>query len=133
MGLGGDSGLPDPNSEVNMEMEATFANTSVARTLYLCLMAFHSSVRVQEWRNSVRPDIPIWKTSFDHTRSHIPEVEFRQFPLNSDSTAPEFPSPDSGSTYEPSSSPPDSPESTARQVSTRSRVSCAPFDVRHRS
>ncbi|CAG8115723.1 unnamed protein product, partial [Penicillium nalgiovense] len=106
-----------------MEMEATFANTSVARTLYLCLMAFHSSVRVQEWRNSVRPDIPIWKTSFDHTRSHIPEVEFRQFPLNSDSTAPEFPSPDSGSTYEPSSSPPDSPESTARQVQVPSSPS----------
>ncbi|KAJ5472114.1 hypothetical protein N7539_008683 [Penicillium diatomitis] len=94
-------------------------------------MAFHSPVRGQEWRNSVRPDIPIWKTSFDHTRSHIPEDEFRQLPLNSDSTAPEFPTPDSGSTYEPSSSPPDAPESTARQVSTRSRVSCAPSDVRH--
>ncbi|KAJ6105282.1 hypothetical protein N7523_010092 [Penicillium sp. IBT 18751x] len=125
--------LCDPNSEVNMEMEASFANTSVARTLCLCLMAFHSPVRGQEWRNSVRPDIPIWKTSFDHTRSHIPEDEFRQLPLNSDSTAPEFPSPDSGSTYEPSSSPPDSPDSTAGQVSTRSRVSCAPSDVRHRS
>ncbi|CAP83048.1 hypothetical protein EN45_046400 [Penicillium chrysogenum] len=125
--------LCDPNSEVNMEMEATFANSSVARTLCLCLMAFHSPVRGQEWRNSVRSDIPIWKTSFDHTRSHIPEDEFPQLPLNSDSTAPEFPSPDSGSTYEPSSSPPDSPESTARQVSTRSRVSCAPSDVRHRS
>jgi hypothetical protein len=65
-------------AEVNMEMEATFANTSVVRTLGLCLMAFHSPVRGQEWRNSVRPDIPIWKTSFDHTRSHIPEDEFRQ-------------------------------------------------------
>ncbi|KAI2887417.1 hypothetical protein CBS11852_7480 [Aspergillus niger] len=125
--------LCDPNSEVDMEMEATLANTSVARTLCLCLMAFHSPVRGQEWRNSVRPDIPIWKTSFDHTRSHIPEDEFRQLPLNSDSTAPEFPSPDSGSTYEPSSSPPDSPESAARQVSARSRVSCAPSDMRHRS
>ncbi|CEJ62635.1 hypothetical protein PMG11_11130 [Penicillium brasilianum] len=125
--------LCDPNSEVDMEMEATLENTSVARTLSLCLMAFRSPVRGQEWRNSVRPDIPIWKTSFDHTRSHIPEDEFRQLPLNSDSTAPEFPSPDSGSTYEPSSSPPDPPELIARQVSTRSRVSCAPSDVRHRS
>jgi hypothetical protein len=125
--------LCDPNSEVDMEMEATLANTSVARTLCLCLMAFHSPVQGQEWRNSVRPDIPIWKTSFDYTRSHIPEDELRQLPLNSDSTAPEFPSPDSGSTYEPSSSPPDSPDLTARQVSTRSRVSCAPSDVRHRS
>ena len=125
--------LCDPNNEVNMEMEAHLANTSVARTLCLCLMAFHSPVRGQEWRNSVRPDIPIWKTSFDHTRSHIPEDEFRQLPLNSDSTAPEFPSPDSGSAYEPPSSPPDPPESTARQVSARSRVSCAPSEVRHRS
>ncbi|KAI3092916.1 hypothetical protein CBS147333_10171 [Penicillium roqueforti] len=125
--------LCDPNSEVDMEMGATLENTSVARILCLCLMAFRAPVRGQEWRNSVRPDIPIWKTSFDHTRSHIPEDEFRQLPLNSDSTAPEFPSPDSGSTYEPSSSPPDPPESTARQVSTRSRVSCAPSDVRHRS
>ncbi|CAG7934244.1 unnamed protein product [Penicillium olsonii] len=125
--------LCDPNSDVDMEMEATLENTSVARTLSLCLMAFRSPVRGQEWRNSVRPDIPIWKTSFDHTRSHIPEDEFRQLPLNSDSTAPEFPSSDSGSTYEPSSSPPDPPESTARQVSSRSRVSCAPSDVRHRS
>ncbi|KAI2741993.1 hypothetical protein DTO013F2_8656 [Penicillium roqueforti] len=106
--------LCDPNSEVNMEMEATFANSSVVRTLFLCLMAFHSPMRGQEWRNSVRSDIPIWKTSFDHTRSHIPEDEFPQLPLNSDSTAPEFLSPDSGSTYEPSLSPPDSPESTAR-------------------
>ncbi|KAJ9211285.1 hypothetical protein DTO166G4_7118 [Paecilomyces variotii] len=125
--------LCDPNSEVDLEIEATLANTSVARTLCLCLMAFHSPVRGQEWRNSVRPDIPIWKTSFDHTRSHIPKDEFRQLPLNSDSTAPEFPSPDSGSMYEPSSSPPDSPESTARQVSTKSRVRCDPSDVRHRS
>ncbi|KAJ5084786.1 hypothetical protein NUU61_009365 [Penicillium alfredii] len=125
--------LCDPNSEVNTEIEATFANTSVARTLCLYLMAFPSPVRGQEWRNSIRPGIPIWKTNFDHTRSRIPEDELRQLPLNSDSTAPEFPSPDSGSIYEPSSSPPDSPESAARQVSTGSRVSCAPSDVRHRS
>ncbi|KAJ5469740.1 hypothetical protein N7539_009358 [Penicillium diatomitis] len=124
--------LCDPNSEVDMEMEATLENTSVARTLSLCLMAFRSPVRGQEWRNSVRPDIPLWKTSFDHTRSRIPEDEFRQLPLNSDSTAPKFPSPDSGSTYEPSSSPPEPPESLSRQVSSKSRVSCAPSDVRHR-
>jgi hypothetical protein len=125
--------LCDPNSEVNVGIETTLVNTSVARTLCLCLMAFHSPVRGQEWRNSVGPGIPIWKTSFDHTRSHIPDDEFRQLPLNSDSTALEFPSPDSGSAYEPSSSPPNSTESTARQVTARSRVSCAPSDVRHRS
>ncbi|KAJ5419458.1 uncharacterized protein N7487_003008 [Penicillium crustosum] len=116
----------DPNSEVNPEIEASFENTSVARTLCLCLMAFRSPVRGQEWRNSARPGIPIWTTGFDHTRSHIPNDEL-QHPLTSDSTAPEFPSPDTGSPYEPSSSPPDPPESITRRVSTRSRVSCAPI------
>ena len=57
-------------------MEAHLINTSVIRTLCLCLMVFHSPMRGQEWRNSVRPDIPIWKTSFDHTRSYIPKDEF---------------------------------------------------------
>ncbi|KXL49182.1 hypothetical protein M433DRAFT_151893 [Acidomyces richmondensis BFW] len=122
----------DPNSEVNPEIEASFENTSVARTLCLCLMAFRSPVRGQEWRNSARPGIPIWTTGFDHTRSHIPDDEL-QHPLTSDSTAPDFPSPDTGSPYEPSSSPPDPPESITRRVSTSSRVSCAPSDVRHRS
>lgn len=62
-------------------------------------MAFRSPVRGQEWRNRVQPDIPIWQTSFDHTRSQIPKKELQQIPP-SDSTNPDFPSPESGSSYE---------------------------------
>lgn len=53
--------LYDPNSEVNAEVEGSFQQpkTSVARTLYLYLIAFRSLARGQEWRNSIRPEIPI--------------------------------------------------------------------------
>ncbi|KAI3180283.1 hypothetical protein DTO046C5_1519 [Penicillium roqueforti] len=46
--------LCDPNSEVSAEVEDSFQQpkTSVARTLCLCLMAFRSLARGQEWRNS---------------------------------------------------------------------------------
>ena len=127
--------LCDPNSEVNAEVEDSFQRpkTSVARTLCLCLMAFRSLARGQEWRNSVRPGIPIWKTSFDHTRSRIPTAELQQTFLHSDSTVLEYTSPDSGSAYEPSSSPPHSPRSAARRLSTRSPASCAPLGAQHRS
>ncbi|CAG8325322.1 unnamed protein product [Penicillium salamii] len=127
--------LCDPNSEVSAEVEDSFQQpkTSVARTLCLCLMAFRSLARGQEWRNSVRPEIPIWKTSFDHTRSRIPTAELQQTLLHSDSTVLEYTSPDSGSAYEPSSSPPNSPQSAARRLSTRSPASCAPSGVQHRS
>ncbi|KAJ5152424.1 hypothetical protein N7492_009704 [Penicillium capsulatum] len=127
--------LCDPNSEVNPEVECSsqLRKTSVARTLCLCLMAFRSTARGQEWRNSTRPEIPIWKTSFDHTRSQIPKAELRQTLLHSDSTNPEYPSPESGSSYELPSSPPDSPTAAARRVPTRSQASCAPSGVPHRS
>ncbi|KAJ6163954.1 hypothetical protein N7470_002626 [Penicillium chermesinum] len=106
------------NSEVSTKVETTLVNTSITRTLYLYLIAFYSAMRDQD---------------FDHTRLHIPEDKFRQLPLNSDNTTPEFPSPDSSSTYKSLSSPPDSPESTARQVSTRSRISYTTPNIRHRS
>jgi ribosomal protein S14 len=42
--------LCDPNSEVNAEVEDSFQQpkTSVARTLYLCLIAFRSLAHGQE-------------------------------------------------------------------------------------
>jgi len=124
----------DPNSEMDPEGDfvSNLSKTSVSRVLSLCLMAFHSPVRGQEWRNLALPNIPIWKTSFDHTRSQIPKKELQQIP-HSDSTNPEFPSPDSGSSYGlPSSSPLPSP-SDGRRVPTRSQTSCAPSEVRPRS
>ncbi|CDM27595.1 unnamed protein product [Penicillium roqueforti FM164] len=106
--------LCDPNSEVSAEVEDSFQQPKTSR-------------------NSIRPEIPIWKTSFNHTRSHIPTAELQQTLLHSNSTILEYTSPDSGSAYEPSSSPPNSPQSAARRLSTRSPASCAPSGVQHRS
>ncbi|PWY82241.1 hypothetical protein BO70DRAFT_336669 [Aspergillus heteromorphus CBS 117.55] len=127
--------LCDSNGELNTEVEDSFQlpKTSVARTLCLCLMAFRSTVRGQEWRNAIRPELPLWTTSFHHTRSQIPQAEMPQTLPNSDSTTLQYTSPESGSSYEPPSSPPDSPTATGRRVPTRSQASCAPSGVRHRS
>ncbi|KAJ5946401.1 hypothetical protein N7454_003240 [Penicillium verhagenii] len=127
--------LCDPNSEIYFEDESSFQQprTSVARTLCLCLMAFHSPVRGQEWRNSVRPDLRTWETSFDHTRSQFSNAELQQITINSDSTTIDFPSPESGSSYALPSSPPDSTATGDRRVPTRSQATCAPPDKQHRS
>ncbi|CAG8106649.1 unnamed protein product [Penicillium salamii] len=127
--------LCDPNNEMNAGVEDDFQqlNTSVARTLCLCLMAFRSVARGQEWRNSARAEIPVWKTSFDHTRSKIPEAERQKTLHHSDSTPQEYTSPDSGSAYNPSSPSPDPSQSAARRRSSRSTANCAPPSVHRRS
>ncbi|CAG8134323.1 unnamed protein product, partial [Penicillium salamii] len=117
----------DPNSEHSLSEP----NTSVARVLCLCLMAFHSPVRGHEWRNSARSQLPLWSTSFDHARSQIPEATMQQIALHSDSTNSEHVSPEPSSNYEPSSPPLESP-TAGRRVTTRSQTSCAPSDSRHR-
>ncbi|CAG8896322.1 unnamed protein product [Penicillium egyptiacum] len=127
--------LCDPNSEVHSEDEESFLQpeTSILRTLCLCLMAFRSPVRGQEWRNSIRPNLHTWETSFDHARSKIPNIELQQIDLHSDSTTMDFPSPESGSSYALPSSPPDSPITGGRRVPTRSQATCAPPDKQTRS
>ncbi|KAL4924650.1 uncharacterized protein BDV17DRAFT_208325 [Aspergillus undulatus] len=124
----------DPNSEVDPEVDYNFQllRTSVARTLCLCLLAFRSPTRSQEWRESARKDLEIWTTSFDHTYSQIPEAERQQVIPHSDSATPEFPSPESGSACLPSS-PPDLPTAGGRRVATRSQASCAPPEAERRS
>ncbi|CAG7936306.1 unnamed protein product [Penicillium salamii] len=117
----------DPNSEHSLSEP----NTSVARVLCLCLMAFNSPVRGHEWRNSARSRLPLWSTSFDHARSQIPEATMQQIALHSDSTNSEYVSPEPSSNYEPSSPPLESP-TTGRRVTTRSRASCVPSDSQHR-
>ncbi|OQD74458.1 hypothetical protein PENANT_c175G04444 [Penicillium antarcticum] len=126
--------LCDPHSEMTPESDiaSRLWKSSVARVLCLCLMAFRSPTRGQEWRNRAHPDLHTWQTSFDHTRSQIPGKELQQIP-HSDSTNPEFPSPETGSSYAlPSSSPLPAP-SEGRRVPTRSQASCAPSEVRPRS
>ncbi|KAJ5559456.1 hypothetical protein N7513_001855 [Penicillium frequentans] len=125
----------DPHGEVDPAGDVTsqLSKTSVARVLCLCLMAFRSPSRGQEWRNRWRPDLHTWQTSFEHARSQIPRKELEQIP-HSDSTNPDFPSPESGSSYElPSSSPLPSPSDGRRRVPTRSQSNCAPLEARPRS
>ncbi|KAJ5365210.1 hypothetical protein N7517_008096, partial [Penicillium concentricum] len=52
---------------------------------------------------------------------------------HSDSTTLKYTSLDSGSAYEPPSSPPDPPKAVAHRVPTRSQTSCAPSAVHRRS
>ncbi|KAJ5562930.1 hypothetical protein N7535_002623 [Penicillium sp. DV-2018c] len=91
--------LCDPNSELGPEVgySSPLQKTSIARALCLCLMAFRSAARDQEWRNSMRQVLPTWDTRFDDTRSQVPGAVLQL--LHSDSTHPEYP--DAGSPYEP--------------------------------
>ncbi|KAG9249475.1 uncharacterized protein F5Z01DRAFT_495976 [Emericellopsis atlantica] len=126
--------LCDPHSELDTAADpfSQLSKTSVARVLCLCLMAFRSPARDQEWRNRARLDLHTWKTSFEHTRSQIPNDELQQIP-HSDSTGPEFPSPESGSSYAPPPSSPLPSPTEGRKVSTRSKTSCARSEIRQRS
>ncbi|KAK1144120.1 hypothetical protein N8T08_005782 [Aspergillus melleus] len=121
----------DPNSEVDLDRASIseLSKTSIAQVICLCLMAFRSSPREQEWRNRVRQDIPIWQTSFGHIRSQISKEELQQI-LLFDSTDPGFPGPESGPFYEPSSPPPPLSPPEGNQVY---QVSCVPSDIRQRS
>ncbi|KAB8079758.1 hypothetical protein BDV29DRAFT_187078 [Aspergillus leporis] len=118
--------LCEPNMEIDPKDDSSFEKplTAIARVLCLCLMSFGARFRDQAWRNYAKNQLPTWKTSFDHTRSQIPERELRQNPPNSEYS----PSESSGRTvseYIPSSSPVESPTQRHRMV-TRSRAQCAP-------
>ncbi|RAQ79515.1 hypothetical protein COH21_012816 [Aspergillus flavus] len=121
--------LCEPNMEIDLDNDCSFEQplTAIARVLCLCLMSFSARLRDQTWRNDAEPGIPVWETSFDYTRSQIPERELRQHPPGSEYS----PSESSGRTvseYLPSSSPIESP-TKGRRIPTRSRVQCAPDTV----
>ncbi|KAJ5301918.1 hypothetical protein N7508_006781 [Penicillium antarcticum] len=78
--------LCDPNGEQSLEEP----KTSIASVLCLCLMAFHSPVRDQEWRNTAQSRLPLWTTSFDHALSQIPKEVLQQIAPHSDSTNSEY-------------------------------------------
>ncbi|CAG8107674.1 unnamed protein product [Penicillium nalgiovense] len=122
----------DPQTIPEGNITSQLWKSSVGTFLCLCLMAFRSPIRGQEWRNRVHPDLHTWQTSFDHTCSQIPGKELQQFP-HSDSTNPEFPSPDSGSSYALPSSSPLPASSKGHRMPTRSQTSCAPSGIRPRS
>ncbi|KAI7973041.1 hypothetical protein EIK77_000827 [Talaromyces pinophilus] len=121
--------LCEPNMEVNVDDSVSFQQpaTTIGRVLCLCLMSFHSQIRDQAWRNAKRSQLHIWKTSFDHTRSQIPDEELREAPPDS-----EYPSSEStGSEYLPSS-PLESTSGQARRISSRSRGTCVDLDIAQR-
>ncbi|KAK2794471.1 hypothetical protein FQN50_009903 [Emmonsiellopsis sp. PD_5] len=123
--------LCEPNMEIDLNDDQSFEQplTAIARVLCLCLMSFGAPVRNQAWRNEAQKQLPVWKTSFNHTRSQIPERELRQNPPSSEYS----PSVSSGRTvseYLPSSSPVESP-TQQRRIPTRSRAQCAPNTVVH--
>ena len=68
--------LCEPNLDVDVDARGFQGpKTEIEKVLCLCLMSFHSRLRDQAWRNAARAQLPIWKTSFDHTRSQIPTKE----------------------------------------------------------
>ena len=118
--------LYEPNREVNLEDPTSFQHpaTTIGRVLCLCLMSFQSQIRDQAWRNKARSQLHIWKTSFDHTRSQIPDEELQEAPPDS-----EYPSSEStGSEYLPSS-PLESTSGQARRISSRSRGTCVDLEI----
>jgi hypothetical protein len=121
----------EPNTDVNAEDAQCFQppTTTIARVFCLCFMSFSLSVRDQEWRNSSRAGLQIWKTSFDHTGAEIPEEELQRTPPNpgytgSQATSSAYASSD----YRPSS-PLDPHMVTGRRIATRSRPVCSPSDT----
>ncbi|EDN04532.1 conserved hypothetical protein [Histoplasma mississippiense (nom. inval.)] len=114
--------LCEPNMDVISENPGVFyqSKTAIARILCLCLMSFLSDIRDQKWRNAARSQLHIWKTSFDFTRSQIPDDELQQTPPGSEYASSE---------YMPSEHLPSSPLQPGRRVSTRSQTTCAPMDT----
>ena len=112
--------LCEPNLDVDVDVDVDAGGfqrpkTEIEKVLCLCLMSFHSCFRDQAWRNAARAQLPIWKTSFDHTRSQIPRKELRQKPPDSDYDSSGYTSPEkTSSAYQPSSSPVESPVAQGR-------------------
>ncbi|EDN08129.1 conserved hypothetical protein [Histoplasma mississippiense (nom. inval.)] len=113
--------LCEPNMDVISENPGVFyqSKTAIARILCLCLMSFLSDIRDQKWCNAARSQLHIWKTSFDFTRSQIPDDELQQTPPGSEYASSE---------YMPSEHLPSSPLQPGHRVSTRSQTTCAPMD-----
>ncbi|KAL4775444.1 hypothetical protein BDW60DRAFT_143567 [Aspergillus nidulans var. acristatus] len=118
--------LCEPNMEVDLNDDQSFDQplTAIARVLCLYLMSFGAPIRDQTWRNEAQNRLPVWKTSFDHTRSQIPERELQKTPPSSEYS----PSAISGRTVSDCipSSPSEETATPRRRILTRSGAQCAP-------
>ncbi|KAJ5606872.1 hypothetical protein N7537_003491 [Penicillium hordei] len=100
--------------EVQDDLNYRQPTTAIARILCLALMSCQSHVRDNAWRKQAKSKLYTWTTSFALIRSQIPVVELQETPSGSEYT---------GSDYEPSSSPLQSPTPKAR---TQVESGCAP-------
>uniref|UniRef100_A0A093UQK4 Putative mitochondrial chaperone BCS1-B n=1 Tax=Talaromyces marneffei PM1 TaxID=1077442 RepID=A0A093UQK4_TALMA len=116
--------LCEPNLDINIEHHDALLQpkTAICRVLCLCLMSFRSPVRSQAWRHAAKSQLHTWKTSFDHTRSQIPDEELQQNPPDSEYTSSEY----TGSEYLPSSPLSPTKAEQSRRTSTRFQGDCAP-------
>ncbi|PWY95945.1 hypothetical protein BO94DRAFT_507390 [Aspergillus sclerotioniger CBS 115572] len=78
----------DPNRELEGDIAQSLQEpkTSIARVLCMCLMAFGSTVRGQEWRQAAQSGLPLWTSNFD-TGSEIPQDVLQQSGSQSDSSS----------------------------------------------
>lgn len=106
--------LCEPNMEPQDDLNYRQPTTAITRILCLALMSCQSHVRDDAWRKQAKSKLHTWATSFALIRSQIPEMELQETPSGSEYT---------GSAYEPSSSPLQSPTPQAR---TQVESGCAP-------
>ncbi|KAI5284929.1 hypothetical protein KEM54_000952 [Ascosphaera aggregata] len=110
--------LCEPSMEVNPEDDQSFLQpvTAIARVLCLCLMSFRSRPRNQQWRNEAQAQLPVWKSSFDGTRSPDSETESSDTTKDSQHTHPSPKSPSA-----------ESPDVERHRESTPYRHGCPSF------
>jgi hypothetical protein len=102
-----------PNEDAQSMSGGAFLQpvTAVSRLLCLSLMSCTVPLRNNAWRNRAKHMVHVWETSFEHTRSQIPDEQLIQTPP--------------GSEYVPSS-PIESPEQGGMRRKTRSQLVCTP-------
>ncbi|KIX92010.1 uncharacterized protein Z520_12281 [Fonsecaea multimorphosa CBS 102226] len=65
--------------------------TAVSRLLGFCLMAMHSPVRSQSWRQSALKKLHLWVEDFEEILRQIPDDERHQSPHGSEYSSPQYP------------------------------------------
>ncbi|WPG98889.1 Hypothetical protein R9X50_00168900 [Acrodontium crateriforme] len=123
----------EPTRDVRDDDDLRQAKTAISRRLCLYLLCSQSDRRGQEWRNNARSQLPVWKTSFDYTRSQIADAELSETYLYSEEANDNYESPEASSEFQPSSSPTlESPTPGRRHIQTRSQPCRPPSEPSNR-
>jgi hypothetical protein len=85
--------LAEPNMDVGEvdELGFRYPFTAIGRRLGFALMALHSRVRNQAWRDAASQRLRRWQEDFDDVLHEIPAEERRTTPPASVYKAPEYP------------------------------------------